>query len=344
MYRTCLFCRGDLGANLAIEALPIGRRLAFDQSEGRLWVVCRRCERWNLTPFDERWEAIEACEKAYRDTPRRFATDNIGLARLADGLELVRVGAPLRPEFAAWRYGDQFGRRHRRNLILGAAFTVGGVGLIIAPWLTGLSLVGSAYSVVSNAMIFRSVRKTAATIAGPDQRPIPLVLAQIGAAQLSTVPESGHPLLLVPHRTGKLIPRASTRDFHRLEGESAIKAAGQMLPTVNASGGSRRVVAGAARLVDDLPDPATHFASLAGLAAKAKYSGQRELGQQPKELRLALEMAAHERAEQGWLAGELLDLEAAWRDADALAKIADSLAVPDAVEGQLRDLKKREKR
>ena len=83
---------------------------------GRLWVVCRKCERWNLSPIDERWEAIEECERLFRDTRLRVSTDNIGLARVPDGLELVRIGSPLRPEMAAWRYGDQFGRRRRKNL------------------------------------------------------------------------------------------------------------------------------------------------------------------------------------------------------------------------------------
>ncbi|MEJ2205913.1 MAG: hypothetical protein P8170_17600, partial [Gemmatimonadota bacterium] len=41
----------------------------------------------------------------------------------------MRVGAPLRQEFAAWRYGDQFGRRRVRSMVLGgagAALLVGG--------------------------------------------------------------------------------------------------------------------------------------------------------------------------------------------------------------------------
>ena len=56
MYSTCLFCHSDLGANEVIEHFPVGRRLAFDEDKGRLWVICRSCERWNLTPLDERWE------------------------------------------------------------------------------------------------------------------------------------------------------------------------------------------------------------------------------------------------------------------------------------------------
>jgi hypothetical protein len=126
MYTTCLFCNADMGRNEAIEALPVGHRVAFDGEKGRLWVVCRKCERWNLTPFEERWEALEQCERAFGSTRLRVSTDNIGLARLRDGLELVRVGPALRPEFAAWRYGDQFGRRRRRQLLL----TGGGLALL----------------------------------------------------------------------------------------------------------------------------------------------------------------------------------------------------------------------
>jgi len=97
MYATCLFCNRPLGANESIEHFPVGRRLAFDSAKGRLWVVCPSCERWNLTPLEERWEAIEEAERLYRGTRLRVATDQIGLARLRDGTELVRIGEPLRP-------------------------------------------------------------------------------------------------------------------------------------------------------------------------------------------------------------------------------------------------------
>ena len=111
MYATCLFCNKPLGSNESVEAFPVGARLAYDSARGRLWVVCERCERWNLTPLEERWEAIEQAEKLYRDTRRRVSTYNIGLAKLRDGTILVRIGEPLRPEFAAWRYGDHKSNR-----------------------------------------------------------------------------------------------------------------------------------------------------------------------------------------------------------------------------------------
>src|SRR5687767_10709388 len=154
MYSTCLFCHAPLGANEEIEHFPVGRRLALDSVKGRLWVVCRKCSRWNLSPLEERWEAIEECERLFRETKLRVSTDQIGLSRLREGTELVRVGRPERPEFAAWRYGDQFGRRRKTRFLkvglgLGVfgAVVVGGAGL-------GVSIGGFGYW---TWMIIRSV-------------------------------------------------------------------------------------------------------------------------------------------------------------------------------------------
>ena len=66
MYQTCIFCKRPLGSNEVVETFPVGRRLAFDAAKGRLWVVCRKCQRWNLTPLEERWEAVETCERIFR--------------------------------------------------------------------------------------------------------------------------------------------------------------------------------------------------------------------------------------------------------------------------------------
>src|SRR4028119_1308710 len=108
MYSTCLFCQSRLPANEAVEAFPLGGRIAFDGERGRLWAVCSRCARWNLSPLETRWEAIEECERLFRDARLRVSPAHAGLARLRDGTELVRIGRPLRPELAAWRYGEQF--------------------------------------------------------------------------------------------------------------------------------------------------------------------------------------------------------------------------------------------
>lgn len=48
---------------------------------------------------------VDECERRFRRTHLRYSSGNIGLAWLADDLEIVRVGPALRPEFASWRYG-----------------------------------------------------------------------------------------------------------------------------------------------------------------------------------------------------------------------------------------------
>src|SRR3982750_1417332 len=179
MYSTCLFCHDTLGSNAAIEHFPVGRRLAYDAAKGRLWVVCRKCERWNLTPLEERWEAIEECERAFRATRLRVSTDQIGLARLKEGLELVRIGDPQRPEMAAWRYGDQFGRRRRRQYLIGGGVVLAAGAVVVAGPVMGMIGAG-ALSPMTNlistgASLYRA--KKTIVVPGPEGRTL-----QIGRA------------------------------------------------------------------------------------------------------------------------------------------------------------------
>src|SRR6185503_18136866 len=134
MYRECFVCGRDFGENASIAHLRIGRRIAFDVERGRLWIVCRRCGQWCLTPVEDRWEAIEECEALFRGAEARVSTANVGLARFPD-VELVRIGSPERDEIANWRYGPRFERRKRRAKIVG--------GVLGA--LTGLAIVGALY-------------------------------------------------------------------------------------------------------------------------------------------------------------------------------------------------------
>jgi len=83
-----------------------GHRLAYDPHKGRLWNVCPGCSRWTLTPLDQRWETLEACEEAVeREGKVRFSTPHLSLVEIKAG-ELVRVGEPPRSEFVDWRYGE----------------------------------------------------------------------------------------------------------------------------------------------------------------------------------------------------------------------------------------------
>src|SRR6185437_7669271 len=144
VYTACLFCNTDLGANHFLSTFPVGRRLAFDPRKGRLWVICTRCGRWNLTPLDERWEAIDDAERLFRGTRLRMSTDNIGLACLRGSFELVRIGPALLPEIASWRYGARLARLepdepHPRGLFVRGAHLIARA--------TAAALVGYAHAV-----------------------------------------------------------------------------------------------------------------------------------------------------------------------------------------------------
>jgi hypothetical protein len=202
VYSTCLFCNSDLGRNEAIEHFPVGRRLAYDAAKGRLWVVCRRCERWNLSPLEERWEAIEECERMYSGTRLRVSTENIGLARLREGLELVRIGQPQRPEFAAWRYGDQFGRRRRRHLIYTTAGMAAVAGIVLVGPATGF-IAGGSWALWHGANAIRNLyeaQRVRLRLQLPGlERPVIIRKRHLNDARLVSTPDVGSWQLHVAH-------------------------------------------------------------------------------------------------------------------------------------------------
>jgi hypothetical protein len=59
----------------------------------------------------------------------------------------------------------------------------------------------------------------------------------------------------------------------------------------------------------------------------------------PATDRLALEMALHEETERRALAGELAELERAWRDAEEIAGISDNLLLPEGVQASIDHLR-----
>ncbi len=361
MYTTCLFCHGDLGRNEALEAFPVGRRLAYDAAKGRLWVVCRRCERWNLTPQEERWEAIEQAERLYGGTRLRASTDQVGLARLRDGTELVRIGRPLRPEFAAWRYGDQFGRRRRRQLLIGAGATTAVVALVVAGPLTGLFSFGAVANLqhVYNVAVYarRARRGIAVTDEAAEER-LRVSLVDVERTRLAGDDDAGCALVVPPAprrwydvwRSGAPGPATETR----LTGRAALFAASRMLPHLNRGGGNALDVRDAVALLDAAGGAAPLFAQL---ARDGRRNGPRvwdgrdwatpagghwpAMGGLGSRARLALEMAVHEEQERRALEGELHELAAAWRQAEEIAAIADDLLLPARLTEQLDQLRAR---
>lgn len=337
MYSTCLFCNTNLGANEAIETFPIGRRLAFDAHKGRLWAVCERCGRWNLSPIDERWEAIEDCERRFRDTYVRVSTSNIGLARLAEGLELIRIGSPLRPEFAAWRYGARFGARRRRtHLVAGAGVAAAAIaGIALGPTIApALGLGAISIVIVPGVTSVMGVAPVLGVLAARDYLQNDLVVARLAHdKRLLTVrarhvrdvefeiDPSGHATLVVPHDAG----------WATVTGTAAIHATGVLVAGSNRYGASNARVDDAVHLIEENGD-ATRFLSAAAarsgwrahrfISPILSYRGLGALRLSSTE-RLALEMAVHEESERRAMEGELALLESAWRDAEEIAAICD---------------------
>jgi len=333
MYTTCLFCHVDLGANEVVEAFPVGRRLAFDAAKGRLWVVCRKCERWNLTPLEERWEAIEQCERRFRDARLRVSTDNVGMAKLKEGLELVRIGAPQRPELAAWRYGDQFGRRRRAMLVRGGVAAAGLVAIGLGLQAVGIGVGGLWWM---GHVFYRTI------VDGNDDD----VVARIAhdGKRLQVKREHLRKSAIIHDEDGLHVSLRYSGGTTELTGDVALAAARQLLPPANRRGGSKQDVQQAVGMIEQVGDAneaVRRLASKRYATVSGRNAARRPLGMDDVR-RLALEMALHEEQERRALEGELTMLEAAWREAEEIAAIADDMFVTPSVTRKLEAMKKKE--
>ncbi|MEZ4377978.1 MAG: hypothetical protein R3B35_06805 [Gemmatimonadales bacterium] len=336
MYATCLYCTAPLGANEVLETLPVGRRIAFDAAAGRLWVVCPACARWNLVPFDTRLETIDACERHFRDTRTRYSTDHIGLARLHEGLDLVRIGEALRPEFAAWRYGRVLRRRRPPVAGLGGHHAGGLAGRIHA-----------ALAGIGRMLVLPLVDDdVGASVALADHRILrdpwtdrlmAVPMAALVHASLHLDPE-GRWHMEVPYRTGldhllgtDALQLLSIRDSHAVgifRGDAVLPTLGRTLPVFERGRPAATEVTEATRLLEvTMGDPARLFPYVAGRPLRFETRRSFPLGGVRPELRLALEMSAHEETERRALEGELKLLERDWREAERVARIADGLAL-----------------
>jgi hypothetical protein len=346
MWTHCMFCTRDLGRNEVLELFPVGTRLAFDPERGRLWVLCRTCGGWNLTPVEERWETIEGCERIFRETRTRVSTGELGLARLSSGLELVRVGQPLRPEFAAWRYGDELGRRRRRVVLLGAGLAGVGTGAVFGGLVgaTGVLLPAVGYQ-------YWAQHRTVTRIRDPRNRILEVRGSQLGHAFLVRASDdqarSSGWGVSVPYRGGREV----------LVGEEGRLATTRVIRRINWLGGSGREVKDAVQQMEDRGGPSglldgfvrdlaappgppefrllTWKRLIESRGRSWTWAGKTVKGAltslDPSK-RLAFEMALQEDTERRAAEGELRLLERAWQDAEEIAAIADNLLPPPGSE------------
>ena len=143
MYSDCLRCDAALGRNAELTRLPIGRRIAFDATRARVWVVCPSCDQWNLVPIEERWETLEECERLSSGAEVRADGAGIGVARTESGLELLRASGISDADIANARYGRRIKERQRLLQATVAALLLLAAALgIRAAWASGSGVVG----------------------------------------------------------------------------------------------------------------------------------------------------------------------------------------------------------
>jgi hypothetical protein len=331
MFSTCCFCHAPLGANDSIEHFPVGRRLAFDGERGRLWAVCPRCARWNLAPIEERWEAIESCERAYRGATQRVSTDNIALARVKEGTDLVRIGRPLLPEFSLWRYGRMLSDRARRWARLESAELTALLASLAA---TSGMLLGHRELMWTVGPLMWATGQVGDWTRRQRHRPLEQALRhRPGFAD--KVSSRLYDLRLRHDETGwtleesleawrLALPRRLQRSPLRLAGAEVMNLMPSLLVVTSASvAPTDDQVQSAVQRVErgESVDELMRRIATSRWLGSAAFEGK--LAHAPVDVRLALEMTLQQDDERRALAGELGALYARWEEAERIARIAD---------------------
>jgi hypothetical protein len=355
MYRACLFCSERLGTNEAVESLTVGRRLAFDPERGRLWVVCLHCTRWNLVAMEERWEALEECERLFRASRLRVSGERLAMAHRpeGDGLDLIRIGRAPHAEVAAWRYGGVPGTERARRGPVGRVRNR--LAVVLAGLPTGWHDDWSAAGAPTRLRLWARPDAVVHRV-GSESGDRPLVcFRHIASAQLVRASATRPWGLMIEHERGRI----------ELWGREALSTLGRMLAVVNGPGAHPEQVRGALRRLEQATDSQHYFSRVAALVLRTSWGRHPDakgrapvlgsVGGPAERLalhltcrtfwaqggtgsasrislltlpyldRLALEMAATEETERKALQGELALLETAWREAEEIAEIADNL-------------------
>ncbi len=266
------------------------------------------------------------------------------MARVSEGLELVRVGNPQRPEMAAWRYGDQFGKRRRRYYMIAGGSAIA-VGALLSGYAALGLFAGSGVTLAnSTTALFSAIRsrRVVARVPTPEGL-VNVTRALLPRAKIVRFAESDWRLSLQylskpargAYKWWEFQPGRFTekRITLTLEPEAALPALALLLPTVNGRGGTRRHVQTAVGLVEQTGDAKQMLDTAASLAAKKNWNPtmQGRLSTIPIEARLALEMMTHEDDERRALEGDLAVLEERWKEAEEIAGISDNMFLPAAV-------------
>jgi hypothetical protein len=332
MYTNCLFCRSSLGRNRALEHLSAARRVAFDLARGRLWAVCPTCGRWNLYPFDERWETLEECARLSETALLQESTAAISLLRHRSGLSLIRVGRPTLGELVSWRFARNLLRRRRGFMAVGAA-----LGTMSTVSLLGLAAGGSAaFALLGSVGSVRLVWLTS--------KPV-IDMTTVDGRRLRIIAPAARAMSFAPDPSSGAVLHVRTQNAG--EQDVSVDDAGILLaramPYINEAGGTTESALSAAREIAERGGAEGFLDSVASdrnlhQRSILRWVGYRKLREGaickfPSAIRLGLEAASHMSQEDHVLSGELRTVISEWRTAEELAEIADNILEPPGWDG-----------
>lgn len=313
MYAHCAFCSASLGGDGSGTGLGVGRRFSYDPWKSRAWVICQRCGRWNLTPFDTRIDTIEALERLAAGGKTTASSEHVTLIRIG-GSDVVRIGQPRRPELATWRYGERMKARRREHLkiyVPVAAVTVGAA--ITVDVLAGGSMAAML------GQLPAAIDYVTMSIVGNQKLPIaPPVCERCGSVMTLKSKHMAHARITNTTRDDLALLlscpkcRAEGALLQGPDAENALRS-GMTYVNLKRKRKVKKKAEAAAEYLDRHGGPETYLRNTVKL--------ERKLGQLGGEEALALEMAVDERA-------ELLEIERQWRSAEELADIADHMLDP----------------
>ena len=310
----CAFCSAKLPANDVLTDWPVGKQLVFDRVRQRLWAVCPKCSQWNLAPLDdnERRRAIAHLDQLFESGQGRFAANGIGIAELADGCSVTRVGDEGWSSFAFWRFGKRLRRRYMW-------WWLGFIPLIainsqydVFDWLHADTVRSTISTIVMWAFIYwvmwgraitwvTSLQGSRVKVRGIDELHVEIGLAD------------GEPELMVPHKGG-------TTAFR---GTDMLRPLVVLLARRNVTGAPAKVVSDAIEMIERAGGPESALSTWLDPAFIGK--GPVRLLKLPSSIALALEMAASEAVERRILAGQAASIRVDATRAGQRAAIVETL-------------------
>jgi hypothetical protein len=255
----------------------------------------------------------------------------------------------MRPEFAAWRYGESYRRRRHRNIVIGGA----GVATLLAgavalgAGVAGAAAVGGGglFGFEATWLAWKSIkfRQMRCRVADPERPGRALRLGWMELEQAALLLEDGAMAVEIPRSA--MVWNGEVQRL-RWEGRDMWSVGSRVTGKLNLLTGSTRQLEYAVGLLSDQQgDLEPWIRKMSGERAdwRRRFSGP--LAKDPRTLaftydrgvrrvhmnalpggdRLALEMWLNEDIERIWLEGELKLLEREWREAEELAKFSDNL-------------------